>query len=101
FQVILFVRRIEKDNVPRHVSRLPQKLGHFRTVNLTLLFRNPAQLQIRYNQLATPSRTIDKRHITRPARKRLNPNRARPRTEIEKPRLLNTRRDHVEKRLPQ
>src|SRR5512132_165947 len=95
-QIVLFIRRIEKDDVPRPGFRLPQKLARLRTVNLVLLFRNSAQLQIRFDQLATTPRTIDKRRIARTTRKRLDPYRARSCAQIEKSRILDTRRDHVE-----
>src|SRR5688500_5609408 len=69
---------------------------NFGTVDRVPLIRNPAQLDIRLNQRTTPARAIDKGGVACTARESLDPDRSRTRTQIEKSRVLNAGRDHVE-----
>src|SRR5687768_6752645 len=75
-KVVFFVGRVEEDQIPRIRLILLQELRRLRTIDIPLLLRHATQLEIRFDQLTTPSRAIDKRRVRRASRERFNTNRA-------------------------
>src|ERR1044072_9260620 len=103
-KVVLFVWRVEKDHVPAVGGArrgLLQKLSYFRTEQVAFFVGNSAQLEVRFDQLATSPRTIDKRRVRCATRQRFDPDGARTRAEIEIARLRHVCEDDVEERLAQ
>src|SRR5690242_3457542 len=104
FQIVLLVRWVEEDNVPRlKISNegLVKKVARFIVHNFGLIFRYSAKIQVRFNQSTHLARAIDERNVRSTSRERFDSNCSRPGAQIQKTNINNSWRQHVEKRFPQ